>query len=197
MCGIDRKCVHTCSCVYVCYTALLSISKISKFRTQENIDKYHSQSTDLLKNPKSTESASTSSSTSTPTPTPTSNRPVRNRRQSTMLKDSVVEETLGDRDELTVRLKSTFYETIDIVLVEMTNRFVKDDAILTAIDTAEEMDLVKLQPLTELGIELPSEIELKIAKEYIGEIRAKNQQLNDLKGPKDKKNQDRGTDRAV
>lgn len=69
----------------------------------------------------------------------------------------------------------------------MTDRFEKNDAILTAIDTADEMDLEKLQPLAELGIELPSQIELNIAKEYIDGIRAKNEKLNELKRPEDKK----------
>lgn len=126
-------------------------------RTPENFEKYHCQAKDMLKKLPSTDYFS--------------DRPVRNRRQSTMLQDSVIEETLGERSESIVILKSAFYETIDIVLTEMANRFEKNDAILTAIDTADEMNSAKLQPLTELGIELPNEIELIIAKEYIDGIR--------------------------
>lgn len=148
---------------------------IEKMRSQENFEKYYTQSTNLLNK-------------SNPTVSPhTSNRPIRNKRQSTMLKDSVVDNTLGERNESNLELKSAFYETIDIVLIEMTNRFVKNDAILTAIDTADEMNLEKLRPLSDLGIQLPSEIELKIAKEYIDGIRAKNEQLNKVKKLEDKK----------
>lgn len=102
-----------------------------------------------------------------------------------MLKGSVVEVTLGERSETAVVLKSAFYETIDIILAEMVNRFIKEDAILTAIETADDMDLNKLQPLTELCIELPTELELKIAKEYINRIREKNEELNQKKKPED------------
>lgn len=148
-------------------------STIAQLRSEENFNKYYLQATQLLDELDPTESIP--------------NRPVRNRRQSTMLQNSVVEETLGERSDPTVNLKSAFYETIDIVLIEMANRFVKNDAILTAIDTADEMNLEKLQPLTELGIEMPSEIELKIAKEYINEIHAKHEKMNNLKKPGDKK----------
>lgn len=147
---------------------------IEKMRSQESFEKYHSQATKLLENLEPTELAQAS------------NRPSRNRHQSTMLKDTVVEETLGQRSEPTANLKSVFYETIDYVLTEMTNRFEKNDVILTAIDRADEMDLEKLQPLTELGIELPDEIELNIAKNYMDEIRARNNEINKLKSPKNK-----------
>lgn len=63
----------------------------------------------------------------------------------------------------------------------MTNRFVKNDAILIAIDTAEDMVITKLQPLTEPGIEMTNEIVLRIAKEYIDGIRATHDNLNNLK----------------
>lgn len=127
---------------------------IEKMRSEANFDKYLCQTTDMLENVQSHVPV----------------HPVRSRRQSTMLKDSVVEETLEERSESIISLKSAFYETIDITMIEMTNRFEKNDALLTAIDTADEMDLAKLQPLTDLGIELPNQIELNIAKEYIDQI---------------------------
>lgn len=102
------------------------------------------------------------------------NRSIRHRRQSTMLNNSAVEQTLAERSELTGKLKSAFYETIDIVTIEMTNPFEKNDAIVTAIDTAEKS----------LSIKLPNEIELQIAK---NEIHAENDKLNDLKKPGDVK----------
>lgn len=148
-------------------------STINKMRSEECFKKYFTQATNMLE--KDTESAQAST------------RPVRNRRQSIKLQDFVIEGTTGERSEPVINLKSAFFDTIDVVLIEMENRFIKDDAILTAIDTAEEMDLEKLRPLTELGIELPTEIELKIAKEYINEIRASHEKMNNLKKQEDKK----------
>lgn len=148
---------------------------IEKMRTPENFEKYYGEAMKLQRGENLTQ------------PSIASDRPIRDRRQSTMLNDSVVEETLGQRSESSIVLKSSFYETIDIILIEMTNRFVKNDAILSAIDTAEEMDLEKLRPLTELGIALPTQIELDIAKKYLDPIRKKNEELNKLKNPKDKK----------
>lgn len=68
-----------------------------------------------------------------------------------------------------------------------TKIILEDDTILTAIDTAEEMNLEKMLPLTELGIEMPTQIELDIAKVYLDDIRERNDELNKLEGPKDKK----------
>lgn len=147
---------------------------IGKMRSDDNFKKYDSQAANLFKKLKLTESAQPK-------------RPVRNRHQSSMLKDSVVEETLGERSEPAVTLKSTFNETFDIVLTEMNNRFEKHDNFLTAIATADEMDLKKLQPLAELGIKLPSEIQLAIAKQYMEDIRERNEEMKNLKNPKDKK----------
>lgn len=148
---------------------------IEKMRVQECFGKYHSQATNLLETSQYAEQIHASRSST------------RSRRQSTMLMDSVVEETLGERSESTLVLESAFFETIDVILIEMTNRFVKDDAILLSIDTADEMNLEKLRPLEELGIQLPSEIELTIAKEYIDGIRKNNDELNATKKPEDEK----------
>lgn len=148
---------------------------VEKLRTEENFAKYYLQTTNMLPKSNSTE------------PTPDLSRPTRNRKRSTALKDFVVEGTLGERSEFDVTSKSAYFETIDILLIEMTNRFEKEDAILNAIDTADEMDLEKLQPLKDLGIELPTQIELSIGKEYMDKIRQKNEELNKLKKPKDKK----------
>lgn len=44
--------------------------------------------------------------------------------------------------------------------MEMTDRFEKNNVVLAALDTAAEMDLSKLLPLTELFIKLPKEAPL-------------------------------------
>lgn len=152
-------------------------TKIEKMRTQENFDRYYSQMTDLLKKVASDAGELAQGRERS--------RPVRERRRSTMLQQYAVEETLGERSEDSVILKSAFFETIDIVLNEMQYRFIKENAILTAIDSAEEMDLEKLRPLEELGIQLPTEIELQIAKEYLNEIRKENEELNKKKMPEE------------
>lgn len=146
---------------------------IENMRTQENFDKYYSEATDLLQKVRSTDVTITESRP----------RPIRDRRPSVKLKDSVIEESLGQRSETAAALKSAYYETIDIVLTEMSNRFVTENAILAAVDTADEMDLSALQPLKELGIDLPTEVELGIAKEYIEVVRKKNEELKKTKKP--------------
>lgn len=135
--------------------------QIEKMRTQQNFDMYFAKTTDLLRKVQPEPEPGTDSD-AIPMPLPR-----RIRRRSLRLSDSIVECTLGQRSATQTILKSTYFETIDIVLVEMRNRFVKENAILTAIDTADEMSLSALQPLAELGIELPTQIELQIASDYI------------------------------
>lgn len=63
----------------------------------------------------------------------------------------------------------------------MVNHFIKEDAIAIAIDTADNMDLENLWSLAEFYNKLPTELEFKIAKEYIDGIRANNEELNKKK----------------
>lgn len=135
------------------------IEQIEKKRTQQNFDIYFAETTDLLRK---VQPEPESDGDAIPIPLPR-----RNRRRPLSLSGSIVECTLGQRSDTQTILKSTYFETIDIVLVEMRNRFVKENAILTAIDTADEISLSALQPLAELGIELPTQIELQTASDYI------------------------------
>lgn len=64
-------------------------------------------------------------------------------------------------------IKSCFYEVIDVVLGEFNARFTENNTILLAISNSFEMDLEKLKPLEQLGIQLPSEHELITAEKYI------------------------------
>lgn len=139
---------------------------IEEMGSQENFEKFYSQAADLLQR--------SQAQGDDVDPTPFPSRPIRHRRRSSLLQDFVVEETLGQRRDPKIILKSTYHETIDIVLSEMVNRFVKDDAILTAIDTADEMDWEKLQPLTELGIIIPTKLELQIANTLMKYVKKNN-----------------------
>lgn len=81
--------------------------QIEKMRTPENFEKYYSQANDLLQSMGLTEMVHARS------------RLIRNRRRSTMLNGSVVGKTLGEQSEEAITLKSTFFETVDIILIEM------------------------------------------------------------------------------
>lgn len=91
----------------------------------------------------------------------------RTRRRNTNFADFVIEETLGERSNEEDEIKSCFHEVIDVVLAEFDARFTENNDILLALSSSTEMDFDKLRPLQQLGIELPSETELKIAKTYV------------------------------
>lgn len=68
------------------------------------------------------------------------------------------------------KMKKTYFEVLDIVVAEMKARFQENDSILLALLNAYKMELVPLKPLECLtGIELPNEIELQLAKDYLAE----------------------------
>lgn len=89
------------------------------------------------------------------------------RRRSTKLKDSVVEETLGERGENEVEIKSAFFNIIDNILSEIKTRFTENDQILLALSSAYEMNPDDLQQLSTFGLEIPPTAELAVAKQYI------------------------------
>lgn len=96
-------------------------------------------------------------------------RPARRiqRRRSTMLRDFVVEETLGERSDDDDSIKSCFFEIIDVTLMEFDKRFTENDEILLALSSSDEMQLNNLKPLEQLGLKLPAEHELRTAKIYL------------------------------
>lgn len=103
-----------------------------------------------------------------------SERPIRRRRRSTLLNDSVVMSTIGecDSNDETISLKRIYFEIIDLVSSEMTRRFDQNNDILMAIEAAndfltDDFDHNKLLPLTELKLTLPPQEELKVAKTYL------------------------------
>lgn len=101
--------------------------------------------------------------------TPVVQRPARRiqRRRSTMLRDFVVEESIGERSDPDEEIKSCFFEIIDVTLAEFDNRFTENNEILLALSNSEGMKLSDLKPLEQLGVKLPAEHELKTAKIYL------------------------------
>lgn len=137
-------------------------SSIMEYRTEEQLKKFDELADDLLK-----------------ISTPTSSRPTRqNRARSSRLKDFVVTETLGERTEEPLELKSIYFQIIDVIVTELNARFSENDEILVALSEADNMDITDLQPLQKLGIQLPSEAELKVAKKYVDKKRSDHDKMH-------------------
>lgn len=100
----------------------------------------------------------------------------RNRRRSSRLNDSIVYETLGERGDCEVEIRAAFFDVIDSTVNELERRFNNNNEILLAISDSPEMDIHKLQPLTEVNIKLPSKEELSIAKAFIDNERQRQEQ---------------------
>lgn len=66
-------------------------------------------------------------------------------------------------------MESDFYQTLFVVVSEMTTRFGHNMELLKAVASAYELSLDKLQCLKTIGIELPSPEEIATAKNYIAE----------------------------
>lgn len=105
---------------------------------------------------------------------PEPQHPIRRRRRSTLLNDSIVMSTLGERDtdDEIISLKRIYNEIIDTVISEMTRRFDQNNDILLAIESAndflsDDFDFDKLQPLTALNLTLPTRGEIGVAKIYL------------------------------
>lgn len=96
----------------------------------------------------------------------------RNRRLSTRLENSVVEETVGQRPNEDDEIESCFNQIIDVTLSEFDKRFTENNEILVALSKSPEMQIEDLKPLEKLGIKLPAEHELKTAKTFIDGKRA-------------------------
>lgn len=110
-------------------------------------------------------------------------RPTRVRQRSSRLSNSIVTETLGEREPENIALKSAFFEVIDYVLNEMKKRFHNNSDILTAISdlnnvNSVDFDKKALEPLKDIGLILPSDSELDVVKNFI---------CNEQKKPENKK----------
>lgn len=89
----------------------------------------------------------------------------RTRRPSVWLADYEVTETTGERDPNQIKL--SYFEVLEKMVDEMGRRFTENSEILQAISTSDQMNLQLLKPLSNIGIEMPSEAEMQTAKDYI------------------------------
>lgn len=139
-------------------------SSILALRTNQRFQEFAKQSEDLIEISASNPSIS---------------RPVRqNRGRSTAFKGFVVEETIGERSNDVTEMKSLFFEVIDVTNAEMNARFSENTSILLGVSSADNMDLNELKPFEELGIVLPSQSELNVAKKYISRKRFEHEKNN-------------------
>lgn len=92
-------------------------------------------------------------------------RTSRNRRQSVLLSEYRVTETTGQRNPNQIKL--SYFEVLKVMVDEMSRRFTENSEILQAISSSNEMNLNSLEPLSNIGIEMPSEAEMETAKDYI------------------------------
>lgn len=93
--------------------------------------------------------------------------PTRDRRRSTLLREFVVEESIGERSDEFDEIRSCFHEVIDVTLAEFKNRFTENNEVLSALSKSSNMELDELKPLEKLGVALPSVHEIQTAKNYI------------------------------
>lgn len=148
------------------------ISEVKKLRHVSSFDKFCHSSIEKLGESTNTISLATSKAATTAV---TSKRPARNKQRSSKLKEYIVTSSIGERNsDPKVEVKSTYYEVIDIFLSEMNERFTENSDILLAISDASEFSIEKLKPLESLGLKLPPEAELKVAKAFIDRKKEKH-----------------------
>lgn len=80
----------------------------------------------------------------------------RKRQSTNSLNAFLVTETPPNTQEETegcsLQYRSLYFEAIDLTLHQLEERFLGNDNILMAINSIDEFDLMKLQPLKKLGI---------------------------------------------
>lgn len=79
-------------------------------------------------------------------------RPIRNRRRSTLLDGFIVTDSIGEQTDIKIKLKSIFFEIIDVSLIEFDHRFTENNHILLALSSSSEMNISELEPLKKVGI---------------------------------------------
>lgn len=149
-------------------------SEISKLRSQESFQNFWKNADDLMEQ----ESQDI----------PSSSRPRRNVGRPQSLSDFIITDRIGERNpDSKIEISSSYFMVIDVFLSEMKKRFEENSAILEALSQADEFDRKLIQPLVELGIKLPSDQEMAVAKNYIEQRRKKFDEEMSAKGESDKK----------
>lgn len=78
-------------------------------------------------------------------------------------------------------MSSAYYQVLDKFLAEMSRRFKENSDILLAISDSNEFSFEKLKPLEKIGLKLPSQEELTVAKAYIDRKREDHNKERELK----------------
>lgn len=95
-------------------------------------------------------------------------RPRRNVSRPTALNDFIITDRIGEKNsDCQVEIESSYFKVIDLFLSEFEKKFEDNTEILEAISRVEEFDLNLLTPLKDIGIEMPTKEEMKVAKNYI------------------------------
>lgn len=101
-------------------------------------------------------------------------RPQRLLQRSLRLNDSVITDSFGETQPQNenISLKSPYFEVLDYTLNEMKNRFHNNSEMLLAISelnniNSTNFDINSLEPLTDIGISLPSDAELKVVQTFL------------------------------
>lgn len=149
------------------------ISEVQKLRTAASFDRIWKCSEEIFVNHN----------------VPSSNRPSRNKKLPSNLDSFVITDRIGQRStDACTEINSAYFEVIDIFMEEMKIRFEENSDILLAISDADELSIEKLQPLKRLGLTLPPEAELVVAKSYLDKKRQQHEEdrkkrdENDFKG---------------
>lgn len=136
-----------------------TMKSIVKLRADERFVIYMEKTDDLLK--KVNEAISSSFPQSQYQP-----RPIRDGRRSSALRDFAVMDTIGERAlNANGHIKACYFEVIDVTVAEFNDRFMKHSDLLIALSSIDEMSSATLEPLKELGIVIPNDAELMLAKE--------------------------------
>lgn len=96
-------------------------------------------------------------------------------------------ESLGEGNE-NESLKPAYLEVIDYILIEMKARFNNENDVLMAVSevnniNSDDFEYKSLRPLTDIGLILPSEVELNVMKTFLSKETKKpeNENISTLK----------------
>lgn len=149
-------------------------SEILKLRSTESFLNFWTSATDRMQN-ESVQSIETS-------------RPRRNVNRPTSLNDFIITDRIGEKNcDFEIEIRSSYFKVIDLFLSELKKRFEDNAEILEAISRIEEFDLSLLTPLKDLGIKLPTNEEMTVAKNYIAMRRKKHEDELSAKDDSEKK----------
>lgn len=126
------------------------IKEVEKLRTMEKFNEMTSKAQQFIADfvPDSTQSTSS-----------------RVWRQSSLLTNFIVSETIGQRSENFT--ENSYFEVLDKMINEMKRRFTENSDILLALGTCDKMEMRFLNILSSIGLKFPDESEMKTAKAYV------------------------------